>query len=72
MGKYYLGTAGRKTGSLAQALILFNEVIDDKRLGLWLKSALDVKETNEDIDKVKRNDQCLHPDLEIYIFYLSW
>ena len=49
-----LGRAGRKTGSLAQALILFNEVIDDKRLGLWLKSALDVKETNEDIDKVKR------------------
>ena len=49
-----LGRAGRKTRSLAQALILFNEVIDDKRLGLWLKSALDVKETNEDIGKVKR------------------
>lgn len=48
-----LGRAGRNTGSLAQALIYFNEVIDDKWLGLWLKSALDLRESNEDTDKVK-------------------
>ena len=35
------GRAGRKEGMIANALLYFNEYIDDKRLGLWLKSSLD-------------------------------
>jgi len=35
------GRAGRKEGMVANGLLLFNEYIDDKRLGLWLKSVLD-------------------------------
>ena len=34
-----LDRVGRITGSLAQALMYFNEVIDVKQLSLWLKSA---------------------------------
>ena len=48
-----LGRAGRKPGSVATGLLLFNEVIDDKRLGLWLKSALESKEANAAVDRVK-------------------
>ena len=33
--------------------ITFNEVIDDKHLGLWLKSALESKEANAAVDRVK-------------------
>ena len=36
-----LGRAGRKPNSTALGLLLFNEVQDDKRLGVWLKSALE-------------------------------
>ena len=36
-----VGRAGRKPDSVAQGFLLFNEYIDDKRLGQWLKSALD-------------------------------
>ena len=35
------GWAGRKEGMIANALLYFNEYIDDKHLGLWLKSSLD-------------------------------
>ena len=35
-----VGRAGRAPGSTAEGLLCFNEYIDDKRLGLWLKSAL--------------------------------
>ena len=38
---------------MATGLFLFNEVIDDKRLGLWLKSALESKEANAAVDRVK-------------------
>ena len=31
---------GKKINSIANGLLLFNESIDDKRLGLWLKSSL--------------------------------
>ena len=36
-----MGRAGRRIGAKANGILLFNECIDDKRLGLWLKSALD-------------------------------
>jgi len=35
------GPAGRKEDMIANALLYFNEYIDDKCLGLWLKSLLD-------------------------------
>ena len=44
-----LGRAGRKEQSSANRLLLVNEYIDDKRLGLWMKSLLESeKETNTD------------------------
>jgi len=45
------GRAGRTPDTVASGLLLFNEVQDDKRLGLWLKSAL--KESNATIDEAK-------------------
>ena len=48
------GHAGRKDGMVANAFLYFNECVDDKRLGLWIKEALDRtidgddKETHED------------------------
>ena len=35
---------GRRPGVKANGILLFNEFIDDIRLGLWLKSALDYQE----------------------------
>ena len=35
------GRAGRKVGVIANAYLFFNESMDDKRLGLWLKSTLE-------------------------------
>ena len=55
-----LGRAGRKPGSVAKGLLLFNEVVDDKRLGLWLKSALESKEANASADRVKSERFFIH------------
>ena len=41
------GRAGRKEGMVANAFLYFNESIDDKRLGLWLKSSLDCTTSDE-------------------------
>ena len=38
-----VGRAGRKPNSTAKGWLLFNEYIDDKRLGQWLKSSLSPK-----------------------------
>ena len=35
---------GRAAGTKTNGILLFNEYIDDKRLGLWLKTALDCQE----------------------------
>ena len=35
------GHAGRKEGVIANAYLFFNKSMDDKRLGLWLKSSLE-------------------------------
>ena len=48
-----LGRAGRKPNSTASGLLLFNEVQEDKRLGVWLKSALECKEENAHIEQAK-------------------
>lgn len=39
-----MGRTSRKPGAKANGILLFNEFIDDKRLWLWLKSALDCQE----------------------------
>ena len=62
-----LGKAGRKPGSVAKGLLLFNEVIDDKRLGLWLKSALESKEANASVDRVK--SEMIHTYVQTWIIY---
>jgi len=48
-----LGRAGRKSGSVATGILYFNEVVDDNRLGLWLKSALETKENDQRMEEVK-------------------
>ena len=48
-----LGRAGRKPNSTASGLLLFNEVQDDKRLGVWLKSAIESIEVNAHIEQAK-------------------
>ena len=39
-----MGRTSRRPDAKANRILLFNEFIDDKRLGLWLKSALDCQE----------------------------
>ena len=48
-----IGRAGRKPDSIAQGMLLFNEYIDDKRLGQWLKSALDLTVEDTAVEAVK-------------------
>ena len=48
-----VGRAGRQKDSTANGLLLFNECIDDKRLGLWLKSALDCSDASSQLEQVK-------------------
>ena len=45
------GHAGRKAGVIANAYLFFNETVDDKRLGLWLKSSLEseIDEAHENV-----------------------
>ena len=45
------GRAGRKAGIIANTYLFFNETIDDKRLGLWLKSSLEseIDEAHENV-----------------------
>ena len=47
------GRGGRKPGASANATLLFNECIDDKRLAVWLKSSLDSR-TNSDVNEAKK------------------
>jgi len=48
-----VGRAGRKPGSIANGLLLFDEYVDDKRLGLWLKTTLDERVENAALQSVK-------------------
>ena len=49
-----VGRAGRQKDSVANGLLLCNEYIDDKRLGLWLKSALDCRDkSSSDLERTK-------------------
>ena len=51
-----VGRAGRKEQSLANGLLFVNEYIDDKHLGLWLKSLLDSEKetgTNSRLQVIK-------------------
>ena len=48
-----IGRAGRKPDCTAQGMLLFNEYIDDKRLGQWLKAALDSSAKDPKVEAVK-------------------
>ena len=49
-----VGRADRQKDSTANGLLLCNEYIDDKRLGLWLKSALDCRDQpSSDLEEIK-------------------
>ena len=48
-----VGRAGRKPGSIAEGMLCFNEYIDDKRLGLWLRSALTKEPDGPDVEQKK-------------------
>lgn len=48
-----VGRAGRKADSIANGLLLFDEYIDDKRLGLWLKTALHASTEDAALQSVK-------------------
>ena len=49
-----VGRAGRQKDSTANGLLLCNEHIDDKHLGLWLKSALDCRDQpSSDLEETK-------------------
>ena len=49
-----VGHAGRQKNSTANGLLLCNEYIDDKRIGLWLKSALDCRDQpSSDLEETK-------------------
>ena len=44
---------GRWPGAKANGILVFNECMDDKRLGLWLKSALDCHTQNRSMELCK-------------------
>ena len=48
-----MGRGGRRPGAKANGILLFNARIYDKRLGLWLKSALDCQENDHLIQQDK-------------------
>ena len=50
-----IGRAGRQSDSIGNGLLLFNEAIDDKRFGLWLKSALDGSDKSPAMEKAKHD-----------------
>ena len=47
------GQAGRKAGMIASGCLYFNEYVDDKRLGLWLKSSFDSRTSDDAHEAVK-------------------
>jgi len=47
------GRAGRKEDMIVNPMLYFNEYIDDKCLGLWLKSLLDSTISDEAYDITK-------------------
>ena len=48
-----VGRAGRKPDCTAEGMLLFNECVDDKRLGQWLKKALVSSVTDPKVEDVK-------------------
>lgn len=72
------GRAGRKEGMVANALLYFNEYIDDKRLGLWLKSSLNSASDDEAHEIVKAEVISNYTNAWKFIYslyhgkYLSW
>ena len=48
-----VGRAGRQKDSIANGLLLLNEGIDDKHLGLWLKSSLNSSDESLQLEKAR-------------------
>ena len=68
------GRAGRKAGTVAKRDLYFNEHVDDKRLGLWLRSSFDSR-TNDDAHEAVKLEVLsinLHKNLAICVFCLPW
>ena len=61
-----VGHAGRKPESSANGLIYVNEYVDDKRLGLWMKTSLD-------LDPEKQSSKSEEVKAETLLMYTqSW
>ena len=69
-----VGRAGRKRNSTAKGLLLFNEYIDDKHLGQWLKSSLGPKGEDPALKAVKLSilDTYIHQSSAVHLFDLQW
>ena len=62
--------AGRRPGAKANGILLFNECIYYKRLGLWLKSALDCQENDHLIQLDKADILLTYEELEVNEWHL--
>jgi len=67
------GRAGRKEGMIANAFLYINECVDDKRLGLWLKAALDREKDGSDEDGAHeaKKQEMIHDYVETWRFVYS-
>ena len=66
-----VGRAGRKPNSIAKGVMYFNEVIDDKRLGLWLQSALKSKDKDIGTEIDKKRSEMIHAYIQVWKFIYS-
>ena len=66
-----VGRAGRMDDSIAHGLLLFNEYIDDKRLGLWLKSALENRDPRKKEMLQERKDEMIANYVKAWRFIYS-
>ena len=66
-----LGRAGRKPDSTAVGLLLFNEIQDDKRLGVWLKSALEKLKEGENEQYQQKKSEAIDNYVTAWKFIYS-
>jgi len=65
------GRAGRKEGMVANAFLYFNECVDDKRLGLWVKTALDHTVNGSDEAHEAKKHEMIRNYVETWRFVYS-
>ena len=66
-----VGRAGRKSNSIAKGVMYFNEVIDDKWLGLWLQSALKSKDKDIGTEIDKKRSEMIRAYIQVWKFIYS-